>query len=315
VIKGDRKVVAEIKFLEWDSNGVERERRQWVTIDPANPGRVLVASNIRRQGNGGVLTKYYMNLRDKTIESLSWKGERTASGFKRTLINQVNSGAAPAGEEFAGISGMPKFDIEHRGVSGFDLAREVTKESAAEITAVVEDSIAQNQGLVVETSPDGPVWNFPMTNAKASDVTKQPPPPRQDRLFHDLFRTFDRIAMTANNRSAVVARTRDAKGRIKDAEFEAPFLDFVWRPEKWHALPFAQGLVNYDALKRGYLFAKDKAGKVSYTDGFYGMATDVLYLSMVDPSKGHIYGIRHKDGKLQYFDNQADYKAAIAALP
>jgi hypothetical protein len=314
IIKGDRKVVAEIKFPEWDSQGFERERRQWVTIDPTAPGRVLITAQIQRQGNaGGVLTKYYLNLRDKTIESLSWKGERTASGFKRTLINTINPGAAPAGEEFAGISGMPKFDIVAKKVAGFNLAREVTKEGAEAIGAFVEDAIVNNQGAVVETSPDGPVWNFPMRNAKASDVTKTPPP--QDKLFASLERPFERIAMTANNRQTVVARTRGANGKVKDAEFEAPFLDFAWRPERWHALPFARGLVNYDALKRGYLFKKDTQGQISMTDGFYGMATDVLYLSMVDPSKKQLWGIRHNDGKLEYFDSQQAYKTAVAALP
>jgi hypothetical protein len=53
-----------------------------------------------------------------------------------------------------------------------------------------------------------------------------------------------------------------------------------------------------------------KEGTPKYTFGVYKLSSDALYLSMVKPNVSHIYGIRHTDGKLEYFDNQQEYNTA-----
>jgi hypothetical protein len=310
VISGNRKIVAEIKFLEWDANGMTKERRQQITLDPSQPTRVLLGSQMDHGSGQEILTKYYWNMKGNTLESLRWQAVRGRT-FEPRLLNTVDPGTAPAGEEFAGVNGMPRFDVLARNVHGFDLAREVQNESANEITAFLEDAVRHNKGAVVETSPDGPVWNFPMRNARVSDVTAG-----NQGTFHNLDRSFETVNVEANGKSAKVTRTRGPDGKVKDAEFHTSFLDFAWRPEKWSALPFAEGAVNYDALSRGYLTGRDSQGRRRFTTELFGMASDVLYLSMLDAhaSQGEVWGIRRADGKLEHFDNRAEYEARKTEL-
>ena len=211
-----------------------------------------------------------------------------------------------------------------RGVDGFNLARELTKESAEEIFQAVADTIRNRSGAVPETSPGQAVWNFALKTALIRPPLGQP----RANLFARLDRPMQlhqvSITTTGPSRKAGVARQLDPTGRHKASEFtDRALVDFIWAPNLWHALPMVprdgRMLHSYNALSRGLVWGRDgeensKQGQPKYTLGVYKLASDVIYLSMVQPKAQHVYGIRHHGGKLEYFDDKQEYMAARQAL-
>jgi|GEM_PF-6926503 hypothetical protein len=323
-IGGDRKVVAEVKYLDFrleseTAAGLTKERRQWTTIDPASQERVFVGSEINRRGTHPKVTKFYYNPRRRAIESLSWEWKRHEGRYQKVLLNGVEAGEPLPGEDFDNLSGRPRFATVRANVTGLELSREVRKESAHEITAFIGDTIRNKAGAVMETSPGGPVWNFPLTEASKHGVNVG----TTESLFSQLDRAVQEVHVsvttTGSDANATVVRRRDANGRVRGAEFRSEFIDFAWAPETYHALPSANGssggMLNFDAIMRGVSWGRESTqSQAKYTEAVHSLASDALYLSMVKPDAQHIYGIRRTDGSLVYYTSQQEYQTAKTQL-
>jgi hypothetical protein len=322
IIKGDTKVVAEVKYQDFHEGsgqaGIPKERTARITLDPAGQNRVFVGSKVSRRGGTPKVTNYFFNPKAKQIESLTWAWKRVDGAYKKVLENATEPGQAPLGPGLDNVTGKPKFHVVAKNVQGYNLAREVAKESAHKITAAVEDTIRNRAGAVPEVDVHQPVWNFPMTKASI-----KPAAPRES-LFANLSQKLSRLRVsvdtTGPGKTATMARMRDARGKHVASEFQQPFIDFIWAPNEWHAVPMAQkngsGVLNFDALQRGMSWGRTGGadGQPKYTNAVYKLASDMLYLSMAKPDAGHVYGIRHRDGTLEYFNNQQEYQAARQRL-
>ena len=341
VIKGDTRVEAEIKHRDFSDGGgkspIPVERFAKVTLDPSGTERVFIGSRIQRpHGKPQRMTRFYLNPKEKTIESLTWEWKKQGEAYKKVLRNEVQPGDAPTGTGFDGITGRPKFDLVTRGVQGFNLAREVTKESAEPIYQAVAEVIRNRSAAVAETSLGQPVWNFALQKATVRGLMRkkaEPPrtrdtfPTREGGLFSNLYQKLQHVGVNIStyggpNPSSRVARQLTDKGTHKASEFaDVALVDFIWARDSAHAMPMVtkngRMMQNHDALRRGLNWGREGGpeGRPVYTDAVYKLASDALYLSMVKPELKDVYAIRYKDDTLKYFDNKKDYQAAIRKTP
>ena len=182
------------------------------------------------------------------------------------------------------------------------LSRELTNESVIFLHNHFLDAARRVVSLVTEKDSGYMVWNYGTDSFKMSKV-------EEDGDFVK-YEVVDKTQGGTKTWSYILKY--DADGNAVDAHaFTAP-PDFVFRPEKTVSAPLVRAengsvLYNSAAYERGFLVGED--GKISDESlAFFRYASDVLYASLVDPTKDNQFVIVDDQGDLFFYDTKEAYE-------
>jgi hypothetical protein len=290
-INGERKISAEVEYIDVSPSGSPESQVLKVVIDPRNPSEkpVLVGSALVGGGYPSQVKKYYLNETTNQLESKTFAPEKQADNTYKMV---------PTSEE-ATIIG---------DVSGRVLSRELVRESIIALHNHVLNAARRGVSFVTEKSSGNPVWNY---GTKGMHLTSE----EQDG-------DFTRYTLTLNTQGGEKKWSYilqyDQAGTPIDAHALEDPVDFVWRPEKSVSAPLYRGddgrlLFNASAYERGFLLDSDE----ELSDeglSFFRYASDVIYASLADPKKDERFVVIDTDGELYFYDDLETYKAEVSAL-
>jgi len=291
VISGDRKFEGTIEFMGVNERGgVERQKAN-IVIDPKNPSDepVLLSSELDRGSYPPSVTKYYLNEKTGNLESRKFDASKKEDGsYEMKPVGDAN-------QVFGKVDNM-------------NLSRELTKESVIELHNHFLDAARRGVSFVTEKSSGHMVWNYGTDSFKINKV-------EEDGDFVK-YEVQDKTQGGTKTWSYILKY--DEEGNAVDAHaFSAP-PDFVFRPEKTVTAPLVRDdngrvLYNSAAHERGFLVGED--GKISDESlSFFRYASDVLYASLVDPTKDNQFVIVDDKGDLFFYESKEAYEADVATL-
>ena len=291
VINGDRKFEGKVEYMDVNEKGSVERQKLDIVIDPNNPAEepILLTSELGRGSFPPSVTKYYLNQKTGNLESRKFEASKKEDGSYEMK---------PVGDE----------NKVFGAVNGMSLSRELTKESVIELHNHFLDAARRGVSFVTEKDSGYMVWNYGTDSFKMSKV-------EEDGDFVK-YEVVDKTQGGTKTWSYILKY--DADGNAVDAHaFTAP-PDFVFRPEKTVSAPLVRAengsvLYNSAAYERGFLVGED--GKISDESlAFFRYASDVLYASLVDPTKDNQFVIVDDQGDLFFYDTKEAYEADVAKL-
>ena len=285
------------KYVTFDAQGNPTERTGSVKLDPAEDKFVKVTEKIARRNpgaQGGEILEQYYNAKTKEYYSITQKVNEE-NGYKREEVSRSETSA---------VSGL-----EH------------TTETEYDSVEVIFDYFMDNPGLpkTYDTSPDAPVWNYPVDREKLDLLTET----TVKENGHDYtYRTFNLLYSTMGgpedqNQKFIIKFNE--QGKIVDTCALDPMPDFAYRQDHWTAAPVTSDnrggtAYNVMALSKGYLLRQGGNSISDVETKLWEQEAALLFASLSDDTaEGHAYVFQKTDGSIISFADKASFHKAVEA--